>query len=138
MLPAAYRLTMRRDFSRVYTKGRSNACREFALYCLPRKGEDIRIGFSSSKKLGGAVERNRARRVFRHAAAGILESFPAGCDYIFVIRTGAMAKSSDQIRRTMLSQLQKAQKEGLTQKRRKNNAASNAAPAAHSPAKPGM
>ena len=64
------------------------------------------------------MERNRARRVFRHAAAGILESFPKGCDYIFVIRSGATGKSSDDIRRTMLSQLQKAQKEGLTQKRK--------------------
>ena len=118
MLPKAYRLTMRRDFSRVYTRGRSLACREFVLYCRARSGSDVRIGFSSSKKLGGAVERNRARRVFRHAAAGILESFPGGCDYIFVIRNGSAGKSSDDIRRTMLSQLQKAQKEGLTQKRK--------------------
>ena len=105
MLPVCYRLKERRDFSRVYARGRSKACREFVLYRCKRQGEGIRIGFSSSKKLGGAVERNRARRVFRHAAAGMLDSFPAGYDYVFVICCGAKGKSSDQIRRAMLKLL---------------------------------
>ncbi|MBQ1501087.1 MAG: ribonuclease P protein component [Firmicutes bacterium] len=105
MLPAAYRLTRRCDFSRVYAKGRSAACREFVLYSLKRPGEQVRIGFSSSRKLGHAVVRNRQRRVFRHAAAAVLAEFPRGRDYVFVIRRGALDKDLGCIKKAISREL---------------------------------
>lgn len=54
----------------------------------PRKGEpDVRVGFTASKKVGGAVERNRARRRLRAAVAEVLapHALPA-TDYVVVAR----------------------------------------------------
>ena len=52
MLPDNYRLKKRRDFSRIYARGRHDACSAFILYCLPRRGStEVRIGFSASKKM---------------------------------------------------------------------------------------
>ena len=105
MLPQEFRLTKRGDFSRVYARGKAIACKDFVMYRCKRRGGAVRIGFSSSKKLGGAVQRNRARRVFRHAAAGILDKFPAGADYVFIIRASGAVKTAPQIQRSILRQL---------------------------------
>ena len=93
MLPGIFRLKKRYDFSRAYYKGRAKACTEFVLYRYYRKGREIRIGFSASKKLGHAVARNRIKRIFRHAAYSNLDKFLPGGDYIFVIRKAALSRS---------------------------------------------
>jgi ribonuclease P protein component len=53
-------------------------------------GEDtVRIGFTATRRIGGAVVRNRAKRRLREAA-GILAPLHArtGCDYVFIARGG--------------------------------------------------
>ena len=113
MLPDAYRLKKRRDFSRIYARGKHQACSAFVLYRLPRRRTtEIRIGFSASKKLGHAVERNRIKRVFRHAAAAILPSFTPGCDYVFLIRPAAFNYSFDQLQRQMVKLLSREPEKG--------------------------
>jgi ribonuclease P protein component len=55
-----------------------------------RKREDtdeMRIGFTATKKLGNAVIRNRAKRRMRAAAAKLVPEFGLpGCDYVFIGR----------------------------------------------------
>ena len=49
----------------------------------------IRAGFTATKKIGGAVVRNRAKRRLREAARLLLPSFGRpGHDYVFVARDG--------------------------------------------------
>ncbi len=49
----------------------------------------VHIGFTATKKIGGAVVRNRAKRRLREAARALLPSFGRpGCDYVFVARDG--------------------------------------------------
>lgn len=51
--------------------------------------ETVHIGFTATKKIGGAVVRNRAKRRLREAARSLLPSFGRpGCDYVFVARDG--------------------------------------------------
>lgn len=54
----------------------------------PNKGEEpVRIGLTASKKVGGAVERNRARRRLRAALAEVLAPNAApGHDFVLVAR----------------------------------------------------
>ena len=107
MLPGSYRLKKRCDFSRVYDKGYAKACAEFVLYRYNRKGSQTRIGFSTSKKLGHAVIRNRVKRVFRHAVVALLDKFPPGYDYIFVIRKPALGRSVEEIKTLIVNLLRK-------------------------------
>src|SRR6185312_11053377 len=59
------RLSRSADFDRVFRNGRSHAGRELVLYVFPRgEGTDEpRLGLSVSRKVGGAVERNRVKRL---------------------------------------------------------------------------
>jgi ribonuclease P protein component len=47
----------------------------------------IRMGFTATKKIGGAVVRNRAKRRLREAARALLPLHGRpGCDYVFIAR----------------------------------------------------
>ena len=56
-------------FSKVYAKGKTFAGKNLVVYALPnykQNGKTL-IGITASKKLGGAVQRSRVRRIIREA-----------------------------------------------------------------------
>ena len=65
------RLSRSSDFQRIYRQGSSTASRFLVLYSFKRPteagSEGPRLGLSVSKKLGGAVVRNRVNRLLRVA-----------------------------------------------------------------------
>lgn len=86
-----HRLSRSRDFDAVYRKGRSVSTRFLVLYAFPREedaGGDARLGLAVSRKLGGAVERNRLKRRLRAAFEEVREGLPAGHDYVLIARPG--------------------------------------------------
>ena len=53
----------------------------------------VRLGFTATRKIGGAVVRNRAKRRLREAARALVPLHgQAGCDYVFVARAGTTAR----------------------------------------------
>jgi ribonuclease P protein component len=53
----------------------------------------VRIGFTATKRIGGAVERNRAKRRLREAVRLLLpEHARPGCDYVFIARGGVTTR----------------------------------------------
>lgn len=75
-----------RDFRACYRKGRTAGRRQMVLYRRRRNGPEVRFGFVVSKKVGGAVQRNRVRRVLREACRLNSHLFMPGFDYVFVAR----------------------------------------------------
>jgi ribonuclease P protein component len=98
MLKQEYRLKRRQDFRRVYQRGKSLKNRAFVLCFRPSIKGEQRIGFSVSKKIGKAVERNRIRRRLREAVRLELEAFAPGYDYVIVARLGAKEETVDSLR----------------------------------------
>ncbi len=84
------RLSRSAEFDRVFRQGRSLANRVLVLYTFPRgEGGDPRLGLSVSRKVGGAVERNRVKRLLREAFELECGGLPPGRDVVLVARPDA-------------------------------------------------
>ena len=102
------RLSRSAEFERVYRQGRSKANRFLVLYAFPREdgaGEGPRLGLSVSRRVGGAVDRTRVKRVLREAFWQEAERLPEGSDYVVVARPEAKAlaerEGADGVRRAL-------------------------------------
>lgn len=81
------RLSRNTEFERVYRQGRSYANRHLALYAFPRPEDEVsRLGVSVSRKVGGAVERNRVKRLLREAFAARRDEVAGAHDVVIVAR----------------------------------------------------
>ena len=94
MSPPLERLKKRADFLAA-AKGAAIA-RGAVLIQARDRGDGravVRLGFTATRRIGGAVERNRARRRLREAARlAAPELAKAGCDYVFIARNGSISR----------------------------------------------
>ncbi len=87
--PKRRRLSRSAEFERVYRQGRSKGNRFLVLYAFPREdGDDAgpRLGLSVGRRVGGAVDRTRVKRVLREAFWEEARRLPEGSDYVVVAR----------------------------------------------------
>jgi ribonuclease P protein component len=91
--PKRRRLSRSAEFERVYRQGRSKGNRFLVLYAFPREDDDDagpRLGLSVGRRVGGAVERTRVKRVLREAFWEEARRLPEGSDYVVVARPEAL------------------------------------------------
>jgi ribonuclease P protein component len=91
------RLRVRADFLRASAGVRRiTSGLTLELCATPAGAGGIRVGFTATKKLGNAVERNRAKRRLRAAAAAVLPLCGrAGNDYVLVARRDTLTRPFD-------------------------------------------
>jgi ribonuclease P protein component len=74
------------DFQRVYDRRRSVSDERLIVYACDNDLPYNRLGLSVSRKFGGAVQRNRMRRLFREAYRLTRHDLPTGLDLVLIPR----------------------------------------------------
>lgn len=108
-------------YSKAYKKGKKAIMPTIAIYVLPDYRKHIlmkenplkkyinRIGITVGKKIGGAVQRNRAKRLIRHAYKSIDTKANVKCGFLIVIvaREAINGKKTQDVEREMSRALKK-------------------------------
>jgi len=85
-----FRLHRTSDIQRVRRTGKSYAHPLLVLVAARSEPPQSRVAFSAGKRVGRAVERNRAKRRLREAVRPLLGSLAKGWDLLLIARTGAV------------------------------------------------
>jgi len=86
MVARELRLRRGSDIDRVRSRGRSWTSRLLVLATLPNELEHNRYGFAVGKRVGGSVERNRAKRLLREAIRVRHAELEQGNDVLLIAR----------------------------------------------------
>ncbi|QNB47223.1 ribonuclease P protein component [Thermanaerosceptrum fracticalcis] len=109
LLPRRFRLKKKGDFKKTYYQGKSLANSYLVLYSFKRpENKESRLGFSVSKKVGKAVERNKIKRRLREAAKLHLHELKVPFDIIFIARPKIKGISFSDVEKNMVALLQRA------------------------------
>lgn len=97
--PKSARLLNSRDFRKVREKGKSSQGRLLRLGVLKDSDtKPTRIGLVTSKRVGGAVDRNKTRRRLREIVRAVLPSMAPGFDVVVVAKSTAASATFDELR----------------------------------------
>ena len=96
------------EFRRIYHKGTSHVAPMYVAYSARGRKGRLRLGITVSKKIGGAVERNRAKRVIRAAFRMCAPNIQLGNDFVIVARTRILTVKSTEVALNLEKQLKTA------------------------------
>ncbi len=100
-------LNENRDFKKLYHRGKSLVHPVLVTYAFKNKLGHNRIGITTTRKIGKACKRNRARRLIREAYRQLEPQLPVGWDLVFVARTRTTLCKMDAVKAAMEQHLNK-------------------------------
>ncbi len=104
-----FRLTRAADFQRVRLEGKSYAHPLLVLILSFRSEPGLRVGIAAGRKLGKAVQRNRAKRLLRAALQSFLPHLAQQpVDMLLIARPALLQASFAEIRQALESLLRRA------------------------------
>lgn len=96
-------------FRYLYAKGKTIVTPVFILYYKKNKCCINRLGITVSKKIGGAVERNRVKRIIKEAYRLLEDEMLDGYDFVFVSRTKTKKLSMNEVKSHMYNAIRRNQ-----------------------------
>ncbi|MBS3783796.1 MAG: ribonuclease P protein component [Anaerolineae bacterium] len=109
MIERRIRLRRSADVKRVYDEGKSWSHPLLVLIVRPNELGFSRVGVTASRKVGGAVERNRVKRLLREAARRLYPEFETrGWDVMLIARPRLVEVNEAEVERALLSLLDRA------------------------------
>lgn len=101
-------LRKNRQFQTVYKTGKSYANKYLVLYVMAKQDGLRRVGFAVGKRLGGAVVRNRIKRLLRESFRLNQHCLKQGVDLIIIGRQPIVGKDFDIVNRAVFELFGKA------------------------------
>ena len=101
-------LTRNIDFRRAYSRGKVYSNPALVTYVARTRAGICRVGITTSKKIGNAVERNRSRRVIRAAFRAVMPEANGNWDIVFVARNKTKYLKSTQLETVIFNHLKQA------------------------------
>lgn len=92
-------LKLNKDFRRLYYRGKCVACHNVVIYAQKNRLNKTRVGLTCGKSVGGAVMRNRAKRLMRESFRSLLPRFAGSYDIVIVARSRISGKKCDEVLR---------------------------------------
>lgn len=105
MLARNLRLRFNKDYKTVFAQKRSFASRYVVFYIMEGPS---RYGFIASKKVGNAVQRNRAKRLMREVIRKHLPELKKDLQIICIARVTLKGVCYSEVENNMLTSLKKA------------------------------
>jgi ribonuclease P protein component len=104
-----FRLKQSTDLKRVRRSGKSYAHPFIVLVVLPYEGERSLFGVIAGKSVGGAVQRNRAKRLIREAIRPHLSQVHPGWKVVLIARKPILEAALTDIQASLAELLTRAQ-----------------------------
>ena len=113
-MPAFTALRRKADFDSLGRRGSVRSTRLLVLRSLRTDRPETRIGLSTPKSLGGAVQRNRVRRRLRELIRERYGAIGGGWDLLVIARPEAGAASYAELREMLRSLLERSGIDGMS------------------------
>ena len=95
--PKTNRITKNKEYRAIYQAGNKVVDSCMVLYFRPNQLDRVRLGISVSKKVGGAVARNRLKRLFREVFRQNKHRYSPGYDLVCVARKSMLQLNFHQL-----------------------------------------
>ena len=95
------------DFRRLYNRGKAITDPALVIYYSKNRAGICRIGITTSKKIGNAVERNHSRRLLREAFRSVCPRVKPQYDIVIVARSKTKYVKSTRLAEIMMSIFEK-------------------------------
>jgi ribonuclease P protein component len=104
-----FRLRRRTDFAKVYRLGKSAANNQFVIYVRSSiEANPFRLGISVSRKVAGAVTRNRIRRAIKEIIRHYSVNIVTGVDLVLIVRKPAVNLDYNEMKSSLKHVLKRA------------------------------
>jgi len=100
-------LNKNHEFRKLYNKGKSVGSQLIVIYCLKNYKTNNHLGITVSKKIGGAVQRNRVRRQLKEIYRINEEKLIIGYDIVIVARVKSRFSEYRELEASVISLLKR-------------------------------
>lgn len=90
-------LNQNSQFRRLYRRGKNAVRPSLVFYTLPNRNLGFRLGITAGKKVGGAVQRNRAKRRLRALVRTYMPKFKPNTDLVIVARSRTVTAAFEKL-----------------------------------------
>lgn len=97
IFPSAYRLKRRREFNSAWNQGKKYHTDHFIIIIRDNKVGPTRLGITASRKVGGAVHRNRVKRLLREVFRSIYPFLKPCVDFSIIAKKGSTCLSYEDV-----------------------------------------